>query len=189
MPFLNGLEFCSTIREILPDAEIIVVTGYDEFEYARRSVELKVSDFLVKPVSEKKFAETIHKAIQAIEGRRRNQSYLESLEDQLKSIMPAMKDRFWEQVMQGHFNEAEISDKTAYYGIETAGRAYKAFIIQIDRNNDPSGISLEKKHPVADSGHSRYHRFQRRTRQTAGRNPGKQPAARFFAGLSGRPAD
>ena len=144
MPFLNGLEFCSTIRDALPDSEIIVVTGYDDFEYARHSVELKVSDYLVKPVSEIKFSESIWKSIRVIEGKQANRTYLLSLEEQLNLIMPVMKERFWEQILKGHHNEAEIRDKANYYGINTIGRSYKAFIVQIDQTNIQDDINQER---------------------------------------------
>lgn len=50
MPGLDGLEFTREVRRKWPDTEIIVITGYDEFEYARKGLRLGVSDFILKPV-------------------------------------------------------------------------------------------------------------------------------------------
>lgn len=36
MPFINGLELAAWIREEYPDIKIIFLTGYDEFQYAKR---------------------------------------------------------------------------------------------------------------------------------------------------------
>ena len=50
MPGMDGLEFAKEVRRKKPEIEIIMVTGYDEFEYARQGLRLGVSDFILKPV-------------------------------------------------------------------------------------------------------------------------------------------
>jgi two-component system, response regulator YesN len=50
MPFIDGLELISKIKDILPDSLVIVITGHDEFSYAQQSIKLKVFDYLLKPV-------------------------------------------------------------------------------------------------------------------------------------------
>ena len=42
MPFMNGLAFISALRRTRADARIIVITGYEEFEYARQALEMNV---------------------------------------------------------------------------------------------------------------------------------------------------
>lgn len=50
MPGMDGLEFTREVRKKWPRMEIVIVTGYDEFEYARQGLRLGVSDFILKPV-------------------------------------------------------------------------------------------------------------------------------------------
>lgn len=47
LPFLNGLELMEKIRSEKLDCEIIVISGYDEFEYAQRSIQYGVLDYLL----------------------------------------------------------------------------------------------------------------------------------------------
>ncbi len=51
MPFMDGLSFCSRAKELLPDVQIILLTGYEEFEYARKAIDIGVSRYLTKPIS------------------------------------------------------------------------------------------------------------------------------------------
>lgn len=52
MPLLNGLELTQGIKKILPESIILIVTGYDQFDYARKALRLRVDDYLVKPIDE-----------------------------------------------------------------------------------------------------------------------------------------
>ena len=52
MAEMTGLELIANIRQLKEDTRIIVLTGYDEFDYARECLRMQVQDFLLKPVDE-----------------------------------------------------------------------------------------------------------------------------------------
>ncbi|WP_052088276.1 response regulator [Paenibacillus wynnii] len=51
MPFMNGLELSSIVRQQMPDIKIIILSGHDEFHYAQSALRLGVEDYCLKPVS------------------------------------------------------------------------------------------------------------------------------------------
>ncbi len=53
MTEMSGLELVEQIRKQNEGMRIIVLTGYDRFEYARQALQLRVHDFLLKPIDEK----------------------------------------------------------------------------------------------------------------------------------------
>ncbi len=57
MPEIDGLEYIRQVREIRRDVFILILTGYDRFDYAKRALKLKVDDFLLKPVDEAELLE------------------------------------------------------------------------------------------------------------------------------------
>jgi len=59
MPGLDGLSLIEICREFLPDAFFVVISGYTEFEYAKRALSLGVINYIDKPVTIQKIAETI----------------------------------------------------------------------------------------------------------------------------------
>jgi two-component system, response regulator YesN len=63
MPRMDGLELCRRASEEFDDCLLVVVSGYDDFEYARKSISYGVVDYLLKPVSKKSVAEVIQKLI------------------------------------------------------------------------------------------------------------------------------
>lgn len=51
MPFMDGIELSRLIKEELPNTEIIILSGYEEFEYAKESIKIGVAQYLTKPIS------------------------------------------------------------------------------------------------------------------------------------------
>lgn len=50
MPMMDGLDLIEAAREFCPDTYFVILTGYAEFEYAKRAMKLQVVDYLLKPV-------------------------------------------------------------------------------------------------------------------------------------------
>lgn len=61
MPFCDGITLATEIKKSLPTTEVIILTGYDEFEYAKQAIKIGVFDFLLKPVSPVELKETLER--------------------------------------------------------------------------------------------------------------------------------
>ena len=51
MPFMDGLALCRIVRQQMPWIGIIILSGFDEFEYARQAIQLGVKEYMLKPVT------------------------------------------------------------------------------------------------------------------------------------------
>ncbi|WKL04623.1 response regulator [Paenibacillus amylolyticus] len=67
MPKMDGIELSGILMERYPNIKIVVVTGHDEFEYARQSVKLGISDFILKPIRASELLQVTAKLRVAIE--------------------------------------------------------------------------------------------------------------------------
>ncbi|MBD5514964.1 MAG: response regulator [Lachnospiraceae bacterium] len=70
MPEMDGLMMIAGLKSEFPDIQIIILTGYREFEYARRAIELGVSRFLLKPSKMNELEEAIEAATSRLEQMR-----------------------------------------------------------------------------------------------------------------------
>jgi two-component system, response regulator YesN len=59
MPYMNGLELAEWVKKTYPITRIIILTGYDEFEYAKQAIRLQVDEYVLKPFSGNQLTETI----------------------------------------------------------------------------------------------------------------------------------
>jgi two-component system response regulator YesN len=50
IPLLSGLDAIQAIAKQLPDATFIIISGYDEFTYAQKAIQLRVAEYMLKPV-------------------------------------------------------------------------------------------------------------------------------------------
>ena len=61
MPFMNGIEFTQIATERYTDLVIIILTGFDDFEYARQCVRLPVAEYMLKPIVRQEVTEVLTK--------------------------------------------------------------------------------------------------------------------------------
>ena len=61
MPYVDGLELCAYVHDKYPNIKTILLTGYDEFEYARQALTAGVLDYLLKPITKKQFKALLEK--------------------------------------------------------------------------------------------------------------------------------
>jgi len=78
MPNMDGLAFVERLKELRPDVEVLMITGYQDFEYARAMIRLGVRDYILKPIDYEKLEETIRILADSLRERRRRERLRES---------------------------------------------------------------------------------------------------------------
>lgn len=81
MPQMNGLDLAQLAREKAPSCHIIFLTGYDDFEFARKAIRLGADDYLLKPFSKADIEEMLGKIKNKLDEERKK-AQVESLVDQ-----------------------------------------------------------------------------------------------------------
>lgn len=81
MPLMNGLEMLKEIRKISPETRCIILSGYDEFEYARTALKLDVEDYILKPINEEQLRQALINAARHLDEIDRNKAG--SMEDKI----------------------------------------------------------------------------------------------------------
>lgn len=64
MPQMDGLDMIQKIRETLPECKVIIITGYDQFQYASRAIKLSVFDYLLKPINNDDVTAAVRRAVE-----------------------------------------------------------------------------------------------------------------------------
>ncbi|MBX4150510.1 response regulator transcription factor [Paenibacillus lautus] len=70
MPEMDGLEFIRRVRESHPQMFFIILSGHDNFEFARQALRYGVSDFLLKPIDPAQFQTTLERACRELDERK-----------------------------------------------------------------------------------------------------------------------
>lgn len=135
MPFLNGFEFIKAAKELLPDAEIIIVTGYDDFAFVQKAIQMGVSDYLLKPIMEEPFFTVLKKAVNRLDSRNSSKKYMEWLTRQMEQNRPALINDFFRSWLRNSMDPLEITDRMQYLKIQIPS-PYRLTILHL--RSDPS---------------------------------------------------
>lgn len=94
MPEIDGLTLTSRIKEQWPLAKVILLSGYDDFKYAKKAIDLNVVSFVTKPAPYNEIINVVSKAIDEIEKDLEGKNVIEEAKRQLVEILPILSERY-----------------------------------------------------------------------------------------------
>lgn len=106
MPEVDGLEFAKQAKKISPEVEIILLTGYDDFEFAKSAIHIGVSEYLLKPVNFKEMHTAVGKVCCEIRSRRKAKKDYEELRKKYQKTIPAVRRKVISDLIYGRFNDS-----------------------------------------------------------------------------------
>lgn len=68
-PAENGCDFCDQIIAIKPETRIVMISAFDNFEFARRSIKFRAVDYLLKPVSKEQLNQVLAQCIEELKAQ------------------------------------------------------------------------------------------------------------------------
>ena len=84
MPFMDGLSLSAIVRQEFPQMKIIIISGYNDFEYARQAIQAGVEQYLLKPVTRSSLQKALQETREKIEQQRVQEEYLEKFKEDMQ---------------------------------------------------------------------------------------------------------
>jgi two-component system response regulator YesN len=122
MPRLRGLDLVERLNELERDWIVLIVTGHDEFEYARTALTLRVFDFLLKPVPEARFREVIAKARRELETRREERRFVDWSKDRMAQQRGVLRETLFQDWIEGRAPHDEFEKSARYLDLKLPSR-------------------------------------------------------------------
>lgn len=120
----NGLDLIRSIKKEFENMHIYIISGYSEFEYAQKAIELKVRYYFQKPIDQMKVVELVRQSIEEINaGKMRN-------EDQVKNRNLARKKIISDMISAGRCTEELYEESKRLQIISLFGK-YRVMSISI----------------------------------------------------------
>jgi len=95
MPKVNGLKFIKQVKEANKQSKFIIISGYDEFEYAQEALRYGVVDFLLKPIKPEQFLSSLEKVHQQIVGELNSTKERSECLGVIKSYTEKLVQQLW----------------------------------------------------------------------------------------------
>lgn len=125
MPFINGLQFIEQLKQIQPSVIVNIITGYDKFEYVRQALRLEVFEYILKPLNEKNFEDTIHRITETLEKRNSEEKYLRWAKSALGRSKNGLIENFFLQSIIQNYSKEKRREELEYLGLSQ----YQSFSI------------------------------------------------------------
>ncbi|WP_028611583.1 response regulator [Paenibacillus harenae] len=118
MPMMDGLEVAQKLLEDASGTRVILISGVQDFEYAKTALSLEAEAYVLKPVKIPELIEVIQKVTHNIQMERSRVQTTERLRKQLQDSLPALRERLLVQLISGYYsNEYEAYEKASYYHV------------------------------------------------------------------------
>lgn len=120
MPKMDGMELCRRVAEMDENIQIVVISGYSDFEYAQKCLSYGVKEYLLKPINKAAVQETIGK----LAARYHKQSVLSS------SVAPARLEEWADEMEKAvwFLNHNELNES-----LEQWHKEYQAFSLSLQQ--------------------------------------------------------
>lgn len=132
MPFMNGLQLAEWIREHHPNTKIIILTGFDEFEYAQRAIKLQIDEYILKPFSAQELIDILLKVRGQIEAEIADKKNVYVLSEHYRKSLPVLREQFLSSLVSRRLRSEEIAEKSEEYGLALSGALFQASVISVD---------------------------------------------------------
>ncbi|MDO4274246.1 MAG: response regulator [Eubacteriales bacterium] len=93
MPQMDGLELSENLVSHYPDIKIIILSGYEDFQYAREAIRLGVCNYLLKPCSVQELMETLEKVAEKISQQKKREVMLHEYEEFFIDNLPTLRQQ------------------------------------------------------------------------------------------------
>lgn len=134
---IDGLEVLDLIRRKYPGMYVMLISGHDDFEYARRAIELNAYSYLLKPIDIEQLLEKLLQIRQAIWERLDKLKKDKELNDRLKESIPIIRDSFFIGLVSGKRDSAEsIVAAADFLGLDLAARQYAVALLELHNRGD-----------------------------------------------------
>ena len=110
MPFMDGLALSKLVLQEFPQMKVIILSGYDDFEYAQTAIGLGVERYLLKPITKSTLMGVLEEVRQKIQGERAQQNYLAQFHQEAQDYEQYARRRFLERVVAGQLTVREYQN-------------------------------------------------------------------------------
>lgn len=118
MPYMDGLALAERIRQLYPSMKIVIFSGFDEFEYAKKAIKLNVIEYILKPVNVEELTAILKKIKRNLDEEIEQKRNVNLLRESYIRNLPMIREHFLNDLIHGEMDRQAISGKLREYEID-----------------------------------------------------------------------
>lgn len=142
MPVMNGLDMVEQLRKEQYEGEIIILSGYADFEYARQALRLGINDYLSKPITVHTIREVLEKSIARLQEISQKMTEQHELHEKLMLYEPFVEKEWLKSVIAGTTERQVGHPLMQKFTQQWKGSRFIVIVLEIIRTTRVSDITL-----------------------------------------------
>lgn len=130
MPFMDGLELTRILKEQLPEIRVIILSGHDEFEFAKKAIPLEVSEYLLKPITREELLAALQSVARQIDRERQEQDHLLDLLAKLHAQQELLQEKLLLRLITGGIDTTDAVEQSQRLHIAILAPAYLVMLLR-----------------------------------------------------------
>ncbi|MCJ8010990.1 response regulator [Paenibacillus sp. KQZ6P-2] len=131
MAFMDGLDLARIISERYRDMKVVIITGYEDFDYAKQAITYRVQEYLLKPINAREFTSLMLQMKAELDAEWQQRRNLSQLRIQLNESLPLLRERFMERLVFTRISREMLQRKLDYFQIRLKGPSYIALVMDL----------------------------------------------------------
>lgn len=133
MPFMDGLAFSREARKLLPDANMIFISGFDEFEYAKAAIQVQAADYLLKPIKSEDLFASLARIVTTLDKQKAEQV---TQTPSANMVLELKKNHLLNGLFNGKLSMSESLEKMAELSYSFIGKKMTVLLAQSHYNQN-----------------------------------------------------
>ena len=152
MPFMDGIELSRMIKEEYPEIKIIILSGHEEFEYAKAAIQIGVEEYLLKPINGDELLQVVNRVAQKIKEENESRETLQEGEED--ENFEYAKRQLLSSLIDDNASLSDAMEQGKKIHLNLMAQCYNIMMLKLQRKNKEQGFSqriLELYKTMADT--------------------------------------
>ena len=151
MPFMDGLELSRVIKRELPSTEIVILSGYEEFDYAKQAISIGVAQYLTKPISGDDLIAALDTLREKIIKSREESALKEKFRKEMEENESREKSGLFASLISGNVSMTGLFERAEKLGVDLSAAWYNIILLFIKSEHhnieeySGSSVTIEEK--------------------------------------------
>ena len=139
MPFMDGIELSRMIKEDYPEIKIIILSGHEEFEYAKAAIQIGVEEYLLKPINGDELLQVVNRVAQKIKEENESRETLQ--EGEGDENFEYAKRQLLSSLIDDNASLSDAMEQGKKIHLNLMAQCYNIMMLKLQRKNKEQGFS------------------------------------------------
>lgn len=135
MPFMDGLTLCSKMKNNYKNTKVVLLSGFDDFEFAREAIHLEAEEYLLKPIGAQDLENVFRKIKYNLDKELDERRNIENLREYYNKSLPVLKEQLLAGLLSGNISKKKAEGMIQSYEMQLISPFYSVALIRGDFKN------------------------------------------------------